>query len=177
MDLVTDSLSRKLSPYLRTASIKILLASPSQGVSGNGFTHRELGQLPDLLISPLLFGSGNGISREAGWISGTMDLLPSLLWQRSHSREGCPSSLYKQKQKLLKATTWNISLAVLLTLSRFSATGQVPLARKLGKSACCMRKPKLHYPRRPLAGKYDLGRTRRQWRRNIKAEVFSSVST
>ena len=93
VDLVTDSLSRKLSPYLRTASIKVLLASPSQGVSGNGFTHRELGQLPDLLISPLLFGSGNGISREAGWISGTMDLLPSLLWQRSHSREGCPSSL------------------------------------------------------------------------------------
>ena len=93
VDLVTDSLSRKLSPYLRTASIRtVLLASPSQGVSGNGFTHRELGQLPDLLISPLLFGSGNGISREAGWISG-MDLLPSLLWQRSHSREGCPSSL------------------------------------------------------------------------------------
>ena len=106
VDLVTDSLSRKLSPYLWTSSIRtVLLASPSQGVSGNGFTHRELGQLPDLLISPLLFGSGNGISREAGWISGTMDLLPSLLWQRSHSREGCPS-------KLLKVTTWNISFAV-----------------------------------------------------------------
>ena len=74
VDLVTDSLSRKLSPYLRTASIRtVLLASPSQGVSGNGFTHRELGQLPDLLISPLLFGSGNGISHEAGWMLGTMD--------------------------------------------------------------------------------------------------------
>ena len=55
--------------------------------------------------------------------------------------------------------------------------GSVGTEACVGKFACCMRKPKLHYPRRPLAGKYDLGRTRRQWRRNIKAVVFGFVST
>ena len=81
------------------------------------------------------------------------------------------------KKKTLKSDNMEHQSCCLVNTVEVLCYWQVPLARKLGKIVCRMREPKLLYPRRPLAGKYDLGRTRRQWRRNIKAEIFGSVST